>query len=64
LRSATANKVLAMVAKADTNLKGLRDRALLSFGSRAFRRSELVALNIATACPVRAGYLLEPSRNS
>jgi hypothetical protein len=54
-----------MVAKADTNLKGLCDRALLSFGfARAFRRSELFALNIATACPVRAGYLLEPSRNS
>jgi site-specific recombinase XerD len=45
---ATANKVLAMVAKADTELKGLRDRALLLLGfAGAFRRSELVALNVA-----------------
>jgi integrase len=37
-----------MVAKADADLKGLRDRALLLFGfAGAFRRSELVALNIA-----------------
>jgi site-specific recombinase XerD len=37
-----------MVAKADTDLKGLRDRALLLLGfAGAFRRSELVALNFA-----------------
>ena len=45
---ATADKVLAMVAKADADLKGLRDRALLLLGfAGAFRRSELVALNVA-----------------
>ena len=45
---ATADKVLAMVATADTGLKGLRDRALLLLGfAGAFRRSELTALNIA-----------------
>ena len=44
---ATADKVLAMVAKADTGLKGLRDRAILLLGfAGAFRRSELVALNV------------------
>ena len=44
---ATADKVLAMVATAGTDLKGLRDRALLLLGfAGAFRRSELVALNV------------------
>ena len=44
---ATADKVLAMVAKADTDVKGLRDRALLLLGfAGAFRRSELVALDV------------------
>ena len=37
-----------MVAKAGTELKGLRDRAILLLGfAGAFRRSELVALNVA-----------------
>ena len=45
---ATADKVLAMVAKANTDLKGLRDRAILLLGfGGAFRRSELVALDVA-----------------
>jgi site-specific recombinase XerD len=45
---ATADKVLAMVAKADTDLKGLRDRAILLLGfAGAFRRSELLTLNVA-----------------
>jgi site-specific recombinase XerD len=45
---ATADKVLAMVGKAGTDIKGLRDRALLLLGfAGAFRRSELVALNVA-----------------
>jgi site-specific recombinase XerD len=45
---ATADKLVAMVAKAGTDLKGLRDRALLLLGfAGAFRRSELVALSIA-----------------
>ena len=45
---ATADKVVAMVATGRTDLKGLRDRALLLLGfAGAFRRSELVALNVA-----------------
>jgi site-specific recombinase XerD len=45
---ATADRVLAMAAKAATDLKGLRDRAILLLGfAAAFRRSELVALDIA-----------------
>jgi integrase len=37
-----------MVDKAETDTKGLRDRALLLLGfAGAFRRSELVALNVA-----------------
>ena len=45
---ATADKVLAMVGKAGTDIKGLRDRALLLLGfAGAFRRSELVALDVA-----------------
>jgi site-specific recombinase XerD len=45
---ATADKVLAMVATAGMDLKGIRDRAILLLGfAGAFRRSELVALNIA-----------------
>lgn len=44
---ATADKILAMVDKADRNVKGLRDRALLLLGfAGAFRRSELVALDV------------------
>ena len=45
---ATADKVLAMVEKAGTDIKGLRDRALLLLGfAGAFRRSELVVLDVA-----------------
>lgn len=45
---ATADKIIAMVATADDDPKGLRDRALLLLGfAGAFRRSELVALNFA-----------------
>jgi integrase len=37
-----------MVGKAGTDIKGLRDRALLLLGfAGAFRRSELVALDVA-----------------
>jgi site-specific recombinase XerD len=44
---ATADKLLAMADKAGTDLKGLRDRAILLLGfAGAFRRSELVALDI------------------
>jgi integrase len=45
---ATADKVVAMAALADADLKGLRDRAVLLLGfAGAFRRSELVALDVA-----------------
>ena len=45
---ATADKIVAMVGKAGDDVKGLRDRALLLLGfAGAFRRSELVALDIA-----------------
>src|SRR5271167_384536 len=44
---AVATKVRAMVALAPEGLKGLRDRALLLLGfAGAFRRSELVALDV------------------
>ncbi len=45
---ATADKILAMVDNARRNTKGLRDRALLLLGfAGAFRRSELVALDVS-----------------
>jgi len=45
---ATTDKLLAMVGKAGTDIKGQRDRALLLLGfAGAFRRSELVALDVA-----------------
>lgn len=46
---ATADKIIAMVSMAaDANLKGIRDRAILLLGfAGAFRRSELVALDVA-----------------
>jgi site-specific recombinase XerD len=44
---ATAERLLAMAANTGDGLKGIRDRALLLLGfAGAFRRSELVALNI------------------
>jgi site-specific recombinase XerD len=44
---ATADKVVAMAALADADLKGVRDRAILLLGfAGAFRRSELVALDV------------------
>ena len=44
---ATADKILAMVAMTDGCLKGIRDRAILLLGfAGAFRRSELVALDV------------------
>lgn len=45
---ATADKIVAMVTMVDGSPKGLRDRAILLLGfAGAFRRSELVALDIA-----------------
>jgi integrase len=44
---ATADKIVAMAAKADSSIRGLRDCALLLIGfAGAFRRSELVALDV------------------
>ena len=45
---ATADKVIAMAERAGADIKGRRDRALLLLGfAGAFRRSELMALDIA-----------------
>jgi site-specific recombinase XerC len=45
---ATADKMVAMVTLGRVDMKGIRDRALLLLGfAGAFRRSELVALDIA-----------------
>jgi site-specific recombinase XerD len=45
---ATAERLLAMAANTGAGLKGLRDRALLLLGfAGAFRRSEVVALDIS-----------------
>jgi site-specific recombinase XerD len=44
---ATAERIISMALAAGNDMKGLRDRALLLIGfAGAFRRSELVALNI------------------
>jgi site-specific recombinase XerD len=44
---ATAERIVAMALAAGDNMKGLRDRAVLLVGfAGAFRRSELVALNV------------------
>jgi site-specific recombinase XerD len=44
---ATAERLLAMAANTGAGLKGIRDRALLLLGfAGAFRRSELVALDL------------------
>jgi site-specific recombinase XerD len=53
---AVAAKMLGMVATAPDKLAGLRDRALLLLGfAGAFRRSELVALNVADIEETEAG---------
>src|SRR3974390_689032 len=53
---AVAAKVRAMVALAPPGLKGLRDRALLLLGfAGAFRRSELVALDVADIAENKTG---------
>jgi site-specific recombinase XerD len=53
---ATADKVVAMATTSRANLKGIRDRALLLLGfAGAFRRSELVALNLEDLDPCEAG---------
>ena len=53
---AVAAKMLGMVATAPDKLAGLRDRALLLLGfAGAFRRSELVALDVADIEETEAG---------
>jgi len=53
---AVAAKMKGMVATAPDGIKGLRDRALLLLGfAGVFRRSELVALDVADIQPVEAG---------
>jgi site-specific recombinase XerD len=53
---ATADRILAMVPIAGTRLADLRDRALLLLGfAGAFRRSELVALDVEDIEPTTEG---------
>ena len=61
---ATAAKVQAMVALAPDRLTGLRDRALLLLGfAGAFRRSELVALDVADVEETETGLLITIRRS-
>jgi site-specific recombinase XerC len=63
-KPATADRVRAMSEQTDGSLKGLRDRAILLLGfAGAFRRSELVGLDLADLefCP---GGLLVTIRKS
>jgi site-specific recombinase XerD len=54
--AATADKLLAMVAVPDRTIVALRDRAILLVGfAGAFRRSELVALDVADIEEVTEG---------
>jgi integrase len=51
-----SGKIKGMVATAPDSLAGLRDRALLLLGfAGAFRRSELVALDVADLAQADAG---------
>jgi site-specific recombinase XerD len=53
---ATADRILAMVPSAGTRLADRRDRALLLLGfAGAFRRSELVALDVEDIEPTKEG---------
>src|SRR5246127_4398433 len=61
---AVAAKVRAMVALAPPGLKGQRDRALLLLGfAGAFRRSELVALDVADIAETETGLLVTIRRS-
>src|SRR5882762_10276975 len=56
---AVAAKMLGMVATAPDSFAGLRDRALLLLGfAGAFRRSELVALDVADIAETETGLLV------
>ena len=53
---ATADRIIAMAPRSDGTITDLRDRALLLLGfAGAFRRSELVALNVADVEEVPEG---------
>ena len=53
---ATADKIAAMLALCPDTVKGKRDRAILSLGfAGAFRRSELVALNVSDIQEMEGG---------
>src|ERR1700730_599159 len=57
---AVAAKMLSIVATAPDRLSGLRDRALLLLGfAGAFRRSELVALDVADIEETQTGLLVK-----
>jgi integrase len=57
---AVAAKMHSMVATAPHGLAGLRDRALLLLGfAGAFRRSELVALDVADLEETQTGLLVD-----
>ena len=61
---ATADKICAMAANMPDGLIGLRDRALLLLGfAGAFRRSELVALNVADIQECEAGLRVHIGRS-
>jgi site-specific recombinase XerD len=61
---ATAELILAMVALGPAGLLGLRDRALLLLGfAGAFRRSELVALDVADLQEAESGLLVTIRRS-
>lgn len=56
--------LLAMVIDLGVDLSDLRDRAVLALGFMgAFRRSELIALDVADLEPVREGYLAHVRRS-
>ncbi|MET3968728.1 site-specific integrase [Bradyrhizobium sp. S3.9.1] len=56
---AVAARILGMVATAPAGLAGIRDRALLLLGfAGAFRRSELVALDVADIAETETGLLV------
>ena len=61
---AVAAKMHSMVVLAPDRLSGLRDRALLLLGfAGAFRRSELVALNVADIAEAKNGLLVTIRRS-
>jgi len=61
---ATADLILAMVSGAGTGPKGLRDRALALLGfAGAFRRSELVALDVSDLQETEAGLIVTVRRS-